>query len=241
MTVVLKVENLQVSYGRIQAVRGISLDVEAGGFVGIVGANGAGKSSTLHAITGVVPTAGGSVVFDGAPITGQPPEMIVRRGLCLVPEGRMVFTRLTVEENLRLAAGTVRNRDPQAMHKVFARFPVLERYRATPAGRLSGGEQQQLVIGRALLTRPKLLMLDEPSLGLAPLLVEEVFSILADLCAEGTTILLVEQNAAKTIQTADRTWVMTNGKADLIEQRDAASTQAELIAAYLGERRTHPT
>jgi branched-chain amino acid transport system ATP-binding protein len=232
---VLKVENLTVSYGRVLAVRGVTFDVAEGEFVGLVGANGAGKSSTLNAIAGVAPIAGGAVTFNGESIGGGAPEKIVRLGLSLVPEGRQVFTRLTVEENLILAARTVGNRDRSEFNKIFERFPVLERLRTTPAGRLSGGEQQQLVISRALLGRPKLLMLDEPSLGLAPLIVDEVFAILAELRIEGTTILLVEQNAAKTIEAADRTLVMRTGVASPMKKQDEATTQAELIAAYLGE------
>jgi branched-chain amino acid transport system ATP-binding protein len=202
--------------------------------VGLIGPNGAGKSSTLNAITGLIPCSADAIVFDGRSIKAEAPEDIVRMGIALVPEGRQVFTRLTVEENLRLAAGTVKNREPQAMRRVFERFPILERYRNTPAGRLSGGEQQMLVIGRGLLSRPKLLMLDEPSLGLAPRLVDEVFEILAELREEGVTILLVEQNAAMTIQVADRTWVMSNGEAEVLERGSETVTQADLVAAYLG-------
>ena len=231
----LRVDGLTVTYGRIKAVKGISFDVQEGEFVGLIGPNGAGKSSTLNAIAGVVKTAAGAVTFDGRTVTGMPPEEIVRLGVGLVPEGRQVFTRLTVEENLKLAAGTLKNRDPAAMRGVYGRFPILEVYRKTPAGKLSGGEQQMLVIGRALLGRPRLLMLDEPSLGLAPLIVEQVFETLAELQREGTTILLVEQNAAQTVRAADRAWVLAHGEGEQITDPDAIS-EDDLIAAYLGRR-----
>ena len=237
----LRVEELHVSYGRIHAVRGVSLEVGEGELVGLVGPNGAGKSSTLNAVAGAVAATGGKILFDGRSIKGEPPETIVRRGICLVPEGRQVFTRLTVGENLRLAAETVGNRSSQAMQAIFDRFPILERYRNTPAGRLSGGEQQQLVIARALLGRPRLLMLDEPSLGLAPRLVDEVFRLLLTLKSEGTTILLVEQNAAQTVRIADRSWVMSNGRAEPIDVKGGFGSRDELIAAYLGRTRAQST
>lgn len=231
----LTVEGLTVNYGRINAVKGISFDVRDGELVGLIGPNGAGKSSTLNAIAGVVPTAGGSVHFNGRKITGMAPEDIVRLGVGLVPEGRQIFSRLTVEENLKLAAGTLKNRDPASMRRVLDRYPVLEALRKTPAGKLSGGEQQMLVIARALLGRPKLLMLDEPSLGLAPRIVEQVFETLVELQQEGATILLVEQNAAQTVKAADRVWVLAHGEAEQIADTDAIG-EDDLIAAYLGRR-----
>ena len=233
----LRVEGLRVAYGRITAVRDVSFQIAEGEFVGLIGANGAGKSSTLNAIAGIVPVAAGKVMFAGSSIRGEAAERIVRRGVSLVPEGRQVFTRLTTEENLRLAAGTTGNHDAGAVARIYERFPVLERYRKTPAGRLSGGEQQQLVIGRALLTRPTLLMLDEPSLGLAPKLVDDVFSILGDLREEGTTVFLVEQNPAKTIAAVDRTLVMTHGAVESLASHDELQTRENLVAVYLGRQR----
>jgi len=240
ITPLLEVDGLRVAYGRITAVRDVSLQIAQGEFVGLIGANGAGKSSTLNAIAGIVPAAAGDVTLAGSSIRGEPAERIVRRGVSLVPEGRQVFTRLTTEENLRLAAGTTGNHDRNAITQIYERFPVLERYRKTAAGRLSGGEQQQLVIGRALLTRPTLLMLDEPSLGLAPKIVDDVFALLGELRDEGTTIFLVEQNAAKTIAAVDRTLVMTNGVIEPLEVHSELQTTEELVAVYLGRERTRP-
>jgi len=232
--VTLRLEGATVTYGEIQAVRGISLTIESGEFVGLIGPNGAGKSSTLHAIAGVVPLAGGRITFNGRDITGRPVEAIARLGIGLVPEGRQVFSRLTVEENLRLAAETLRRRKASVLLEgVFDRFPILKEYRRHPGGQLSGGEQQQLVIARALLGEPELLMLDEPSHGLAPRLVEGLFRLLAELHDEGKTILLVEQHAYQTLRAAGRSYVMANGDVHLVATAGGHVDDQELIDTYL--------
>jgi branched-chain amino acid transport system ATP-binding protein len=210
----LEVTNLHVSYGRVPALRGTSLRVEAGEIVGLIGHNGAGKSSTLTAIAGTTPARQGSVTLNGVELLGLKPEQILRHGVALVPEGRRIFGRLTVRENLLIGA-SAREDGRQAVladiSEQFRRFPVLERYADTSAGNLSGGEQQQLAIARALMSRPRLLLLDEPSLGLAPQIVDLVFETLLALRDEGMTVLLVEQNAARTVETADRTYVLRPG------------------------------
>jgi len=193
-------------------VRGISLHVDEGELVGLIGPNGAGKTTTLSSIVGVVPVASGSITFEGRPLAGTSPEAIVRGGIALVPEGRRIFGRLTVEENLRLGATGRSDADVgRDAAEMMERFPILERYRSSPAGKLSGGEQQQLAIARALMSRPRLLLMDEPSLGLAPLMVNRVFELIAELRSEGMTTLLVEQNARRTLKGADRTYVLQNG------------------------------
>ncbi len=217
----LEITDLRAGYGRIAAVRGISLTVADGEIVGLIGSNGAGKSTTLSTIAGVKSPASGSIVFDGAPIVGLAPERIVRRGISLVPEGRGVFGTLTVEENLLLGGTARKTRETQAdLQLMFARFPILETYRNSPGAGLSGGEQQQLVIARALLARPKLLLLDEPWLGLAPLMVDRIFEILEELRGDGVTVLLVEQNARRTVELADRTYIMSRGEIALSGTRE---------------------
>ncbi len=231
----LTIENLHVHYGRLTAVKGISLHVESGEIVALIGPNGAGKSTTLAAIMGLVRPAAGRITFEENSLVGQAPENVARRGISLVPEGRRIFATLTVEENLRLGATVGRGRNfNDDSRDVFDRFPVLKQYYDTPAGRLSGGEQQQLALARALLSRPKLLLLDEPSLGLAPLLVDLVFDSLERLRADGVTMLLVEQNAARAVEFADRTYVMVTGKINLEGERDALLAEADFEAAYLG-------
>ncbi|HVQ92242.1 MAG TPA: ABC transporter ATP-binding protein [Mycobacteriales bacterium] len=209
----LRVDQLTVHYGRIRAVREVSLRVEAGEIVGLLGPNGAGKSSTLAALAGSVPPAGGRVRLDGVDVTGEPADRMVRRGLTLVPEGRRIFGTLTVAENLAIGASARSDRAAVAsdVDRELDRFPVLRRYYRTPAGRLSGGEQQQLAVARALLARPRLLLLDEPSLGLAPVLVDVIFDTIEQLRADGLTILLVEQNASRTVALADRCYVLRSG------------------------------
>jgi branched-chain amino acid transport system ATP-binding protein len=230
----LTVENLEVRYGHINAVRGISFTVAEGELVGVVGANGAGKTTTVSAITGLVRPAAGTIEFDGTSLRGQPPEKIARRGISLVPEGRRIFSSLTVEENLRLGA-TARDQGEtqEALERELERFPVLARYANKTAGNLSGGEQQQLAIARALMAAPRLLVLDEPSLGLAPQMVELVFDTLEGLRAEGRTMLLVEQNARQTVDLADRCLVFRQGVVAATLTGDAAG-DAELADAYLG-------
>ena len=232
----LAVTDLVVRYGAVSAVQGISLDVHPGEVVGLIGPNGAGKTSTLMAIFGLVPAASGAISFDGASLAGLPPEKVVRKGIALVPEGRQVFGTLTVAENLRLGATPRKDRSTlgEEMARIFALFPVLERYLATHAGRLSGGEQQQLAIARALLSKPRLLLLDEPSLGLAPIVIDGVFDAIDELRRSGVTILLVEQNAARTVEFADRTYLLRSGKIALSGTRETFAGQVDLAHAYLG-------
>jgi branched-chain amino acid transport system ATP-binding protein len=230
----LSVNDLEIRYGQITAVRGVSFEVAEGELVGVVGANGAGKTTTVSAITGLVKPAAGTIEFDGEPLLGRPAEKIARRGISLVPEGRRIFASLTVEENLRMGAtGRSQRELEESLARELERFPVLARYARTTAGNLSGGEQQQLAIARALMAAPRLLVLDEPSLGLAPQMVELVFDTLEALRAEGRTILLVEQNARQTVDLADRCLVFRQGVvAATLTGGDAAD--AELAEAYLG-------
>lgn len=231
----LRVEDLVVRYGPVTALRGISLEVSEGEVVGLIGPNGSGKSTTLHAICGFEPPVKGAISLDGAPLTGISPELIVRRGVALVPEGRHIFASLTVGENLRLGLTARRtNGSADALESVLTRFPVLRRYYGSSAGSLSGGEQQQLAIARALLSEPRLLLLDEPSLGLAPSLVDLVFDTLAELRKEGATILLVEQNAARTVAFADRTYVLRTGSITHAGTREQLAREVDLAEAYLG-------
>jgi branched-chain amino acid transport system ATP-binding protein len=204
----LEIEELRVRYGVVEAVHGISFAANAGEVTALIGANGAGKSSTLAAISGLVP-AGGRIRFDGHDIAGSPPYAIVRAGIVQVPEGREILARMSVEENLLMG---LRGRDRRELDSAYERFPILRERRALLAGALSGGEQQMLAIARALLARPRLLLLDEPSLGLAPLIVKQVFEILADLKRQGVTMLLVEQNALRALRLADRAFVLELGR-----------------------------
>lgn len=232
----LNVENLVVKYGSATAVQGISLRVEEGEVVGIVGPNGAGKTTTLSAILGLVAPTSGSISFEGRSLLGLAPEEVARKGLALVPEGRRIFGTLTVGENLQLGA-TVRGRASgiaEDLERLLVRFPALQAAYSMPADRLSGGQQQQLAIARALLSRPRLLLLDEPSLGLAPLMVDEVFDILQDLRRRGSTILLVEQNALRTVEFADRCYVLRTGNVTLSGARDVLLERVDWAAAYLG-------
>jgi branched-chain amino acid transport system ATP-binding protein len=232
----LKVENLEVRYGRLAAVRNVSFEVGKGEFVGLIGPNGAGKTSTLAAITGLVSPSAGSVTFDGESLLGRSPEQIVRRGVSLIPEGRQIFGTLTVAENLSLGSTARSDRRTLAddLERELERFPILRTYYDTPAGRLSGGEQQQLAIARALLGQPRMLLLDEPSLGLAPLMIDAVFEVLTHLRDEGVTIVLVEQNAARTIEVADRCYVLRSGEVALTGSSDEILATADVAAAYLG-------
>ena len=233
-----EIKDLEVYYGGTAAVRGICLAVDEGEVVGLIGPNGAGKTTTLRAVVGLVRPKSGSIMFEGRSIIGNAPELIVRRGIALVPEGRRVLSTLTVEENLKLGMSI---RDEAASHEemevLFERFPVLAARLHNPAGKLSGGEQQQLVIARALVSRPKLLLLDEPSLGLAPILVDMVFEILNELREEGVTMLVVEQNARRMVVFSDRTYVLSNGRVVLSGTRNQLLElgQENLERAYMGE------
>jgi len=229
----LEVDGLEVRYGAVPAVRNITLDVQRGEIVGLIGPNGAGKSTTLHAIMGVIPAHAGDVRLDGRSIRGKAPESISRAGVALVPEGRRIFGDFTVEENLRLGlAGRKRNGSSRLM-EAYELFPVLRDFRRRAAGVLSGGQQQQLAIARALVAEPELLLLDEPSLGLAPLAVDAVFETLASIRERGVTILLVEQRAIHTVALCDRTHVLVGGELKMtLEPKDAAD-KAKIVAAYL--------
>jgi len=234
---VLEVNELSVSYGRINAVQALTITVAEGEFVGLVGHNGAGKSTTLLTVTGTLRPVGGDVLFNGKSIVGLAPDEILRRGIALVPEGRRIFGRLSVGENLKIGATTRKDKKgvEEDMRKILDRFPVLQRYWNKSGAKLSGGEQQMLAIGRALLSRPRLLLLDEPTLGLAPLMVDRVFEILDDLHKEGTTILLVEQNAARTIEVADRTYVLrSGGRIQFQGTSEELAKMGDFETAYIG-------
>lgn len=234
MTAMLELDGLDVSYGSVPAVRGLSLAVERGELVGLIGPNGAGKSTTLHAIMGVVPAGGGDVRLSGKSIRGRPPESIARAGVSLVPEGRRIFGELSVEENLRLGLAARRSNgsaDPFA--EAYDLFPMLAEFRGRHAGALSGGQQQQLAIGRALVASPDVLLLDEPSLGLSPTMVDTVFGALAAIRERGVTVLLVEQRAQRTVALADRTHVLANGELRMTLTPTDADDTAKMIAAYL--------
>jgi branched-chain amino acid transport system ATP-binding protein len=230
----LEVRDLHVAYGGVPAVRGLSLTVGSGEIVGLIGPNGAGKSTTLHAITGLVPAFAGDVIFDGSSIRGRAPERIATAGIALVPEGRRLFAELTVEENLRL--GLAARREPggaEAVEETLELFPALRESRRRPAGVLSGGQQQQLAIGRALVSAPSILLLDEPSLGLAPTIVDVVFATLVGIRDRGIAVLLVEQRAQRTVALADRTYVIANGELRLLLTPDDAADTDRMVAAYL--------
>jgi branched-chain amino acid transport system ATP-binding protein len=230
----LEVKGLEVRYGPVAAVRDLTLRVGKSEIVGLIGPNGAGKSTTLHAITGLVAAHAGEVKLDGQPIGGRTPERIARAGVALVPEGRRIFADFTVEENLRLGLAARRGRDGRAaVAGVFDLFPILREYRRQQAGLLSGGQQQQLAIGRALVAQPAVLLLDEPSLGLAPTLVDQLFETLTDIRERGVAILLVEQRAQRTVALADRTHVLANGELRMTLGPDDADDTEKMVAAYL--------
>ncbi|WP_447922748.1 ABC transporter ATP-binding protein [Achromobacter aegrifaciens] len=233
----LKVEDLSVAYGGVQAVRGVSLEVRPGEIAALLGANGAGKSSTLMAIVGAVKPKGGRVTFEGRDITGTPPDKLVAQGISMIPEGARVFARQPVEQNLRLGAYTVRDERVygERLERVYALFPRLKERRAQLAGTMSGGERQMLAIGRALMSGPRLLLIDEPSLGLSPLLVEQVFDALAALNRDdGLSVLLVEQNMAQALEVAARAYVMQSGRVALSGEAAELAASDEVRKAYLG-------
>jgi branched-chain amino acid transport system ATP-binding protein len=237
MNALLELKNLHIAYGGINAVKGISLAVNEGELTTLIGANGAGKTSTLKAIAGMIHSAGGDVMYAGENIANQASYAIARKGLALVPEGRGVFPQLTVEENLAMGA-YARNDHAEIkldVDKIFAMFARLKERRAQTAGTLSGGEQQMLAIGRALMSRPKLLLLDEPSMGLAPIMVQKIFEVIRTVSASGVTILLVEQNAKLALEVSSRGYVMDGGEITLTGDAKSLLTNPKVREAYLGE------
>ena len=233
----LKVTGLKVAYGGIQAVKGASFEVNQGELVSLIGANGAGKTTTLKAITGIQPVASGDIEYLGKPTRGQGAWDLVKQGLVMVPEGRGTFTRMTITENLQMGA-YVRNDKAQIaqdIDKVFGIFPRLKERALQLAGTMSGGEQQMLAMGRALMARPKLLILDEPSMGLSPIMVDKIFEVIEAIHKQGTTVLLVEQNASRALGIADRGYVMESGEISMDGQADMLLNDPKVRAAYLGE------
>jgi len=232
----LSVRDLRVSYGAIEAIKGISLDVEEGQVVTLIGANGAGKTTTLRALSGLLRPTGGEIRFDDRPLGGVPAHEIVKRGIAHAPEGRKIFPLMTVQENLELGGFSRKGQSlVKDVDEVFERFPRLRERRTQKAGTLSGGEQQMLAIGRALMSRPRLLMLDEPSMGLAPLMIQQVFATIAELKAAGSTILLVEQNASAALAIADRGYVLETGRVVLSGTGPELRDDVNVRKAYLGE------
>jgi branched-chain amino acid transport system ATP-binding protein len=232
---ILRVDSLSVAYGPVSAVRDVTLEVGRGEIVGLIGPNGAGKSTTLHAIMGLVRPAGGSVTLAGRPLTGRRPEQVARAGIALVPEGRRIYADLTVDENLRLGFAARRERagEKEDLEAVFELFPIVREFRRRHAGALSGGQQQQLAIARAMVARPDVLLLDEPSLGLSPTMVDVVFGALEAIRERGLAVLLVEQRAQRTVALADRTHVLGSGELRVtLSPSDAGDTE-RMIAAYL--------
>jgi branched-chain amino acid transport system ATP-binding protein len=236
-TVLLKVSDVKVGYGGIQAVKGVSLEVREGELVSLIGSNGAGKTTTMKAITGLLSLGGGHIELAGRTIDGQGPWDLVQQGLAMVPEGRGVFTRMTIVENLQMGAYI---RDDNAaiaedIERVFSTFPRLKERRDQLAGTMSGGEQQMLAMGRALMSRPKVLLLDEPSMGLSPIMVDKIFEVIQEVSAQGVTILLVEQNASRALQIADRGYVMESGLITLSGDAHEMLHDPKVREAYLGE------
>ena len=232
----LKITGLKVAYGGIQAVKGVSFDVQEGELVSLIGANGAGKTTTLKALTGILAPASGDIEYLGQSIKGQGPWDLVKQGLVMVPEGRGTFTRMTITENLQMGAFVRNDTEVEAdIEKVFVRFPRLKERRNQLAGTMSGGEQQMLAMGRALMARPKVLVLDEPSMGLSPIMVDKIFETIAEVHAGGTTILLVEQNASRALGLANRGYVMESGEITMNGEAKALLNDPKVRAAYLGE------
>ena len=231
---ILRVSDLKVSYGKVEAVRGISFEVRPGSLVTLVGANGAGKSSIINAIAGIVKPSSGKITFQGKDITRTGSHKLVGLGLVQVPEGRQVLSTLTIGENLQLGARGLRGGAASAIDEIYARFPVLGERKHLPAGSLSGGEQQMLAIGRAMLAQPSLIFMDEPSMGLAPKIVDEVFKVIEEIRAGGTTVVLVEQNARRALQAADEGYILQNG--EIVRSGSGAELLADdgIIQAYLG-------
>jgi branched-chain amino acid transport system ATP-binding protein len=235
-TTLLKVKGLKVAYGGIQAVKGIDFEVNEGELVSLIGANGAGKTTTMKAITGVQPVADGQIEYLGQAIRGQGPWDLVKQGLVMVPEGRGVFARMTIVENLQMGAFARNDREIDAdIDKVFGIFPRLKERARQLAGTMSGGEQQMLAMGRGLMARPKVLLLDEPSMGLSPIMVDKIFEVVDDIHRRGTTVLLVEQNASRALGLANRGYVMDSGEITMSGDAKALLNDPKVRAAYLGE------
>jgi branched-chain amino acid transport system ATP-binding protein len=235
-TTLLKVTGLKVAYGGIQAVKGVSFEVNEGELVSLIGANGAGKTTTLKAITGIQPAVGGDIEYLGKSIKGQGPWDLVKQGLVMVPEGRGTFTRMTITENLQMGAYVRTDKEVDAdIDKVFAIFPRLKERRHQLAGTMSGGEQQMLAMGRALMAKPRVLLLDEPSMGLSPIMVDKIFEVVNDIHQRGTTVLLVEQNASRALQLASRGYVMDSGEVTMSGDAKQLLSDPKVRAAYLGE------
>ncbi|ANY62743.1 ABC transporter ATP-binding protein [Comamonas aquatica] len=236
-TPLLDVRGIDVAYGGIRAVRQLNLHVHPGELVALIGANGAGKSTTLRAICGLVPLAAGSIHYQGQSLAGQPVHSMVRQGLVMVPEGRGIFPQLTIEENLYMGAYTRTDKDgvAQDLEGVFTRFPRLAERRKQTAGTLSGGEQQMLAMGRAILSQPKLLLLDEPTMGLAPIMVDKIFEVINDISQRGVTILLIEQNARLALEVSQRGYVLESGELTLQGPAHDLLHDPKVRAAYLGE------
>ncbi len=233
----LEVKDLSVYYGVIQALKGISFEVEEGDVIALIGANGAGKTTTLHALTGLIPVKSGSIVFEGKDITKVPGYKLVSMGIAHVPEGRRVFAQLTVLQNLKMGAYTRNNKQEseETIQKIYKRFPRLEERKNQLAGTLSGGEQQMLAMGRALMSHPRLIVMDEPSMGLSPLYVNEIFEIIKEISAEGTTVLLVEQNAKKALSIANKAYVLETGKIVLRGDAKELMNNDQVKKAYLSD------
>ena len=233
----LEVKDIQVYYGMIQAIKGISFEVNEGEVIALIGANGAGKTTTLQTITGMLSPKSGSIFFEGTEITKIPGHKIVSMGMAHVPEGRRVFSQLSVYENLKLGAYTRKDKAEieESLQSVYKRFPRLEERKNQPAGTLSGGEQQMLAMGRALMSKPRMILMDEPSMGLSPIFVQEIFNIIQEISASGTTVLLVEQNAKKALSIADRAYVLETGKIVLEGDAKVLMNDESIKKAYLGE------
>ena len=233
----LEIKDLEVSYGVIKAIKGLSFDVNEGEVIALIGANGAGKTTILHTITGLIPADRGSVQFEGKEITKVPAHKIVGMGMAHVPEGRRVFANLTVLQNLKMGAYTRKDKNEieQTLETVYTRFPRLKERQNQMAGTLSGGEQQMLAMGRALMSHPKIILMDEPSMGLSPIFVNEIFDIIQSVSASGTTVLLVEQNARKALSIADRAYVLETGNIVLEGKADELLHNDAIRKAYLGE------
>lgn len=233
----LEVKNLEVYYGVIQAIKGISFEVGEGEVISLIGANGAGKTTTLHAVTGLIAPRAGQIIFEGKDITKVPGHKLVSMGIAHVPEGRRVFSQLSVYQNLRLGAYTRKDKNEieESLNKIYERFPRLKERKNQLAGTLSGGEQQMLAMGRALMSKPRIILMDEPSMGLSPIYVNEIFDIIKEVSAAGTTVLLVEQNAKKALSIADRAYVLETGTISLSGKASDLLNDESVKKAYLGE------